>query len=1033
MNATDYKEKVSDGDKVSNDLTVSQCEQQRHVIKYVLEKLESYAHKSDLWHLIHASHLRRKLLRRSARVSKQYSISEDLVRKCINQIFVDVDQYVTQLHELICEQKSDTLIVLLDNINKKNTAWYTMQIKRARCLFPTQQHLDDNDLLENYYIYIRERLTPKQKLSNATEQKQACPNFSDLNIEYQQANNTGKEYLKHVIQKFRERIIPDLRIIDEMVNLGIADMKTFPSKEDFETSNSFLGRVLIFHRIKGAYKTTLQNTSDDFMLLRFGKSFGYNASKNIHQINKQFSYLLNSFLKSIVILFAYLTAGSNDSIMSVISKIDSLWLFDYDSSVMKMNIDLFSPESNIDQWTWLLERWRDTLRTMPIILTRAGAFSRVVRTTIGIGLVHLGKCAETMVTTECTSMSTELMNEQIFHALQTGFYFGVAYGIVDCLQDEKHILDNVPLHQFLIFDNENSQTLTSSKTIDKCLSLMEELLSGTEFDRSQLPDYPFASMLVESFDNLLILTQSNNTMHESFKELALLLRSQRTDTKEIDQHYDNEQLYLGSVLKSHFTYTCTTYLGNMSTAREASDQLWIMPFLGQLTDDCRDFNDDIRSKSVTPFTYYASLMQRKDPFVNSLLNPFYTFLNHCSDIYLSSHRDGQTGAFLGRRIARTLRSVKMTGDERSFVQFLNIFCADNQTLHNYFNNKLLKQFPCVSDPEKTFFRVLDVASVKYARTNRKLETYVFENLIKIEDALNIFPVHTQDDSILEENVLMTAMNYSVKIGGKRLRPLLMFMVADLYEIELNRILPLARGIEYLHTSSLIFDDLPAQDNSDLRRGQAALHKTTINNDISYNLCEGRAQLAAVDLIAISMGLINGGLIRNGFSFESVSRVVDEISLLMHDLCIGQMMDLRAARVGIEEDNKKIDKLDRIAWFKTGKTIEVVMILPVLLAKSPSDEQALELSNIRKLSQLMGVMFQMRDDLLDVEEGAAIGKPAALDIKNNTVTYVSLIGIDGTHERLQQFLAQSLQLVDECWPTGSATIKDVIQYFVTRKT
>ncbi|CAM4952532.1 unnamed protein product [Rotaria socialis] len=516
---------ISDGDKVSNDLTVSQCEQQRHVIKYVLEKLENYAHKSDLWYLIHASHLRRKLLRRSARVSKQYSISEDLVRKCIHQIFVDVDQYVTQLHQLICEQKSDTLIVLLDNINKKNTAWYSMQIERARRIFPTQQHLEDNELLENYYIYIRERLTPKQKLSNATEQKQACPNFSDLNIEYQKANNTGKEYLKHVIQNFRERTIPDLRIIDEMVNLGIADMKTFPSKEDFETSNSFLGKVLIFHRIKEAYKTTLQNTSDDFMLLRFGKSFGYNASKNIHQINKQFSYLLHSFLKSIVILFACLTAGSNDSIISVISKIDSLCLFDYDSSVMKMNIDLFSPESNIDQWTWLLERWHDTLRTMPILLTRAGAFSRVVRTTIGIGLVHLGKCAEMMVTTECTSMSTELLNEQLFHALQTGFYFGVAYGIVDCLQVEKHILDNVPLDQFLIFDNKNSQTLTSSKTIDKCLSRMEQLLSGTDFDRSQLPDNPFASMLVESFDNLLILTKSNNTMHESFNELALLLRS----------------------------------------------------------------------------------------------------------------------------------------------------------------------------------------------------------------------------------------------------------------------------------------------------------------------------------------------------------------------------------------------------------------------------------------------------------------------------------------------------------------------------
>ncbi len=81
---------------------------------------------------------------------------------------------------------------------------------------------------------------------------------------------------------------------------------------------------------------------------------------------------------------------------------------------------------------------------------------------------------------------------------------------------------------------------------------------------------------------------------------------------------------------------------------------------------------------------------------------------------------------------------------------------------------------------------------------------------------------------------------------------------------------------------------------------------------------------------------------------------------------------------------------------------------------------------------MGILFQMRDDLLDVEEGEDIGKPKALDIKNNTVTYVSLLGVDGARARLQQLLAQALQLVDDCWPSGAETIKDVIKYIVNRK-
>ncbi|CAF4979617.1 unnamed protein product, partial [Rotaria sp. Silwood1] len=88
-------------------------------------------------------------------------------------------------------------------------------------------------------------------------------------------------------------------------------------------------------------------------------------------------------------------------------------------------------------------------------------------------------------------------------------------------------------------------------------------------------------------------------------------------------------------------------------------------------------------------------------------------------------------------------------------------------------------------------------------------------------------------------------------------------------------------------------------------------------------------------------------------------------------------------------------------------------------------------SIRELGRLMGILFQMRDDLLDVE-GENIGKPAALDVKNNTVTYVSLLGVEGTRQRLKEFRQQTLKLVNECWPSGAETIKDVVNYIVDRK-
>lgn len=471
----------------------------------------------------------------------------------------------------------------------------------------------------------------------------------------------------------------------------------------------------------------------------------------------------------------------------------------------------------------------------------------------------------------------------------------------------------------------------------------------------------------------------------------------------------------------------------MTTACVESDRLWYIPFLGQLTDDCRDFNDDLKSSSVTPYTYYANQMKHNKKIrISSLLNPFYVFLNLCSDIYLSSNRDVQTGAFLGRRIARTLRSIEIGKDETAYLQFLDVFCANNSALHDYCWNKLRRRFSSIADSEKQFFHVLDSLSVRFSRTNRNLETYVAENIPVIEDALTLDTNVLQTLPMRDKDVLISGMNYSVKAGGKRLRMLLLLMVADLYGIETKKILPLACGIEYLHTCSLIFDDLPAQDNSDLRRGRLTLHKTTINDDVPEALCEGRAQLAAISLIAVSMNTTTDGLTRNGFSAESISRVTNEISQLMYSLCIGQMMDLYAARAGMREDSGHVEKLDQIAWLKTGKTIEAVLVTPVILSDRQLADQNIDIARLRELARLIGILFQMRDDLLDIEAADTIGKPTALDIKNNTVTYVSVLGVDGTHQRLQQYLTQILQILDECWPTDAETIKDAVRHIISRK-
>jgi geranylgeranyl pyrophosphate synthase len=380
---------------------------------------------------------------------------------------------------------------------------------------------------------------------------------------------------------------------------------------------------------------------------------------------------------------------------------------------------------------------------------------------------------------------------------------------------------------------------------------------------------------------------------------------------------------------------------------------------------------------------------------------------------LESNHEKNTGAFLGRRIMRTLRAL-----DKDLKEFLTIFIEKSHPDLYKYTLSLENLFNRISDPEKTIFRYVNIFAKNYSLNHRKFETFAYDYLFLIEKQLSI---NTNNN-----NPLIRGINHSLKAGGKRLRPLLLLMVTQLYNINIKRILPLAKAIEYLHTSSLIFDDLPAQDNAPLRRGQPTLHMTidSDQNDIPPSLTEGRAQLAAVDLIAYAIQLVTVGLYQEGFSYESINRVTAELAQSMNELCFGQFLDLQSARTN---KNLTIDELDQIAYLKTGKAIEVVLVCPVILA-----EQIQSIDRLRELGRLMGILFQMKDDLLDVEGHTdELGKLQNIDQQNQTITYISLLGIEKTQKRIVMMRKQTEFLLNNLWPQAG-TIRDVIRYICERK-
>lgn len=325
-------------------------------------------------------------------------------------------------------------------------------------------------------------------------------------------------------------------------------MKTRPSDEEFDSATSFLAKISVLHKTKQAYESGLRNMGDDFMLLRFGKIFGPNALPNTERSNNQFVYLVHLFIKSVSHLMMLMKTIANDKdevSSTIVNVLSNLFSAEINSSIIKLNNDkIFSPKTNIDRWTWLLEKWRDALRTFPIMLTNVGSFARLLRTTIGIGIARLFNFSEKMII-DNQPLDSTMLDEQLFYALQMGFYFGIAYSIVDCVQDEIRNLNKISSHHLAALNNDRN--LSPIETIDKWLLIMEQLLSGEEYDRKQLPKTPLTPLLLETYDSLVTLTKTINVTCSAFNELALLLRSQRVDKKVPEEFYDDQELFLGKI------------------------------------------------------------------------------------------------------------------------------------------------------------------------------------------------------------------------------------------------------------------------------------------------------------------------------------------------------------------------------------------------------------------------------------------------------------------------------------------------------
>jgi geranylgeranyl diphosphate synthase type II len=266
--------------------------------------------------------------------------------------------------------------------------------------------------------------------------------------------------------------------------------------------------------------------------------------------------------------------------------------------------------------------------------------------------------------------------------------------------------------------------------------------------------------------------------------------------------------------------------------------------------------------------------------------------------------------------------------------------------------------------------------------------------------------------------VMEAMNYSVNVGGKRLRPMLMEETFKLFGGMGTIIEPFMAAIEMIHTYSLVHDDLPVMDNDEYRRGK----KTTW---VVYG--DGMAVLAGDGLLNYAYETALKGVMMspNGNAVRAMSVLANKAGI--YGMIGGQTADIEAENLG---DKVTTEHLLFIHENKTAALIQASMMVGAILAEASSAQIEL----IEKAAYEIGVAFQIQDDILDVTSTLeTLGKPIGSDAKNNKTTYVTLKGIEEASREQKEMSNHAIELIQSLEKDGFKNdfLVELIRSLITR--
>jgi len=265
-----------------------------------------------------------------------------------------------------------------------------------------------------------------------------------------------------------------------------------------------------------------------------------------------------------------------------------------------------------------------------------------------------------------------------------------------------------------------------------------------------------------------------------------------------------------------------------------------------------------------------------------------------------------------------------------------------------------------------------------------------------------------------QSIIYDAINYSIFAGGKRIRPILTLASYELFDYDILIPMPFACAVEMIHTYSLIHDDLPAMDNDDFRRGKPSCHKK-FGEDIA--ILTGDALLNKAYEIIFDL---------NSQKNISPEKIIEAGRILAtasgsEGMIGGQIVDLH-------HEKNNLEVLEYMHLHKTGAIINASSKIGGILGGADDEE----LGYLDEFSRNLGLAFQVKDDILDVEgTNEDIGKPSGSDIENKKLTYVTLMGVEKAKKLEKELTEKSISSLDYFGSNGKC-LKELAKSLLNRK-